>query len=232
MDPTLQTPPTLCPVRLCLEDLARSLPKGHTLTVDPRVSPTMPGEEGALREALQNLLSLMNATAGSRTVVAYELDDPTRRLLRVEVPGTEIGFTFPSPDTPPSSDTPPVSPLSILVAEDNPTNQQLAVECLHSLGFECQIVKNGLAAVQAVREQVFDLIFMDIHMPEMDGLEATRIIRTLPNGRHPLIAALTAYAMPGDKARALDAGMDDYITKPCRLETLGATIKKSLSRKF
>lgn len=232
MDPSSPTAPPLCHVRTCLEDLARALPDGNTLTVDPRISHTMPCDERELRNALQKFVLQLDPEPGPYTVVAYELDDPTRCVLRIEVPGTDLGFTFPPPDASSLPTPPPQSSLSILVAEDNPTNQQVAAECLRSLGFECRIVENGTDAVEAVREQVFDLIFMDIHMPEMDGLEATRIIRTLPNGRHPLIAALTAYAMPGDKARALDAGMDDYITKPCRLETLGATIKKTLARKF
>jgi len=232
MDPLSPTAPPLCPVRTCLEDLARALPAGNTLTVDPRISHTLPCEEKALRDAMQEFLSRLGPEPGPHTVVAYELDDPTRCLLRIEVPGTDLGFTFPPQEASPAPEAPEKSSLSILLAEDNHTNQHVAVECLRSLGFECRIVETGAAAVQAVREQVFDLIFMDIHMPEMDGLEATRIIRTLPNGHHPVIAALTAYAMPGDKARALDAGMDDYITKPCRLETLGATIKKTLARKF
>ncbi|WP_413205106.1 response regulator [Rhodospirillum sp. A1_3_36] len=104
--------------------------------------------------------------------------------------------------------------LRILVAEDNPINQQVAVGLLNRLGHEVHVAWNGREAVEAVQQGCHDLVFMDMQMPEMDGLAATQAIRDLPNGRALCIIAMTANAMQGDKERCLKAGMDDYIAKP------------------
>jgi signal transduction histidine kinase/ligand-binding sensor domain-containing protein/CheY-like chemotaxis protein len=110
-------------------------------------------------------------------------------------------------------------PLRILIAEDNIINQQLIRQILGNLGYEPDCVENGVLAVSAARGTDYDLILMDVQMPEMDGLEATRQMRVvLP--RQPVIVALTANAMRGDKEECLDAGMDDYISKPVRLDEL------------
>ena len=112
-------------------------------------------------------------------------------------------------------------PLRILIAEDNAVNQKLTERVLHKLGYKPEIADNGLAAVQAVTQKSFDLILMDVQMPEMDGLEATRQIR-LRVGElgHPIIIAMTANAMQGDREECMEAGMDDYISKPVKLEIL------------
>jgi len=226
-----------CDVRECLAVYRNSFTLPLAAIVDPRVPRIIPYDGAALAKTLRELANEV-ATQPAPTalcLVVFELDDPGRRLLRFEIPGTLLGFTIPfSPDAPVPADPAdvPAQPLAILVAEDNPTNQQLAVECLHALGSECQIAADGTAAVEAARQRRYDVIFMDIHMPHMDGLTATRAIRCLPEGAHPYIAALTAYAMPGDKTRAFEAGMDDYITKPCRLDNLAAVLKKARARKF
>lgn len=116
-------------------------------------------------------------------------------------------------------------PLRILIAEDNIINQQLIRQILGNLGYAPDCVENGLLAVQAVREKDYDMILMDVQMPEMDGLEATREIRETP-GRQPVIVALTANAMRGDREDCLNAGMDDYISKPVRLDELMRLLKK------
>ena len=106
-------------------------------------------------------------------------------------------------------------PLRVLLAEDNEINQMLALALLAKNRHEVTAVENGAEAVQAVRDGEFDLVLMDIHMPEVDGLEATRQIRTLEHGgRNVPIIALTANAMAEDKQMCLDAGMDDYLAKP------------------
>lgn len=110
-------------------------------------------------------------------------------------------------------------PLRILVAEDNPTNQQIAGMFLKKMGYQPDFVNNGQEALETVSEGNYDLIFMDIQMPVMDGLEATRMIRLCLN-EQPVIIAMTANAMQGDKQECLQAGMDDYISKPIKLETL------------
>jgi CheY-like chemotaxis protein len=109
--------------------------------------------------------------------------------------------------------------LRILIAEDSLINQKILLRMLKKIGCAADVVTNGIQAVEAIAAEQYDIVFMDVHMPEMDGLEATRIIvRTKQPGGGPKIIALTASAMSGDKEKCIEAGMDDYITKPVRLE--------------
>lgn len=110
-------------------------------------------------------------------------------------------------------------PLQILVAEDNLINQKLILRILNKLGYHPNIAENGLEVLALLAENAFDLILMDIQMPEMDGLEATRIIRSNP-GHQPIIIAMTANAMQEDKENCLAAGMNDYLSKPVKIELL------------
>jgi signal transduction histidine kinase/ligand-binding sensor domain-containing protein/DNA-binding response OmpR family regulator len=122
-------------------------------------------------------------------------------------------------------------PLQILVAEDNPVNQQLITHILEKLGYKPVITENGLEVLDALAKTAYDLILMDVHMPEMDGLEATRAIRK-DFSVQPTIIALTANAMQGDEDECRAAGMDDYLSKPIRLEELiGMLAKWSLHKK-
>jgi CheY-like chemotaxis protein len=121
--------------------------------------------------------------------------------------------------------------VSVLVVEDNLVNQRLAAECLRHLGALWRMAGNGEEAVRLAAEETFDLVLMDIHMPIMDGLTATRAIRALPTGDRPFIAALTAFALPGDRIRCLQAGMDDHLTKPCRVDILAGLLAKVSARK-
>jgi signal transduction histidine kinase/CheY-like chemotaxis protein/HPt (histidine-containing phosphotransfer) domain-containing protein len=119
-------------------------------------------------------------------------------------------------------------PLRILLAEDNPTNQKLAIYILDRIGYQATIAQNGLEVLKALYEQVYDVILMDVQMPEMDGLEATRRLRdSLPTDRQPQVIAMTANAMQGDREMCLAAGMDDYISKPIRIEALVEALSKS-----
>lgn len=128
-------------------------------------------------------------------------------------------------------------PLAILVAEDNFVNQKLALRLLQQLGYTPDIVPNGKEALSMVRRKRYDIVFMDLHMPEMDGLDAAReIVRTMEPTLRPKIIAMTADAMTGDREKCIDAGMDDYMSKPVRLEQLramlaqyGASIAKNVS---
>jgi len=117
--------------------------------------------------------------------------------------------------------------LRILVAEDNPVNQQLARRLLESLGHEITLVENGRLALEAIERQEFDLVFMDIQMPEVDGLEATAAIRAKERQthRHLPIIAITAHSLRGDRGRCLLAGMDDYIAKPASKQDLERVIE-------
>ncbi len=110
-------------------------------------------------------------------------------------------------------------PLKILVAEDNPVNQKLALKILSKLGFEAALAENGKIAVEMANEVAYDIILMDVQMPEIDGQEATRIIRQSMEIQ-PIIIAMTANAMKEDKDDCLKAGMDDFLSKPVKLEEL------------
>ena len=122
--------------------------------------------------------------------------------------------------------------IRILVAEDNITNQQVAKGILNKLGFKADLATNGAEAVKALETLAYDLVLMDVQMPEMDGLQASRIVRDpeslVLNHQIPIIA-MTAYAFRGDRERCLDAGMDDHLTKPIELATLVATLEKWLN---
>ena len=110
-------------------------------------------------------------------------------------------------------------PLRILIAEDNTINQRLTERVLDKLGYKPEFAWDGMEALHAVEQKTFDLILMDVQMPIMDGLEATRQIRML-DGDQPVIIAMTANAMQGDREECMQAGMDDYISKPVKLEML------------
>jgi CheY-like chemotaxis protein len=117
--------------------------------------------------------------------------------------------------------------LRLLVAEDNPVNRKLAQAVLRQLGYQPDFAVNGVEAFDRVAFQDYDLVLMDVQMPEMDGLEATRRIRReCPPERQPRIVAMTAAAFPEDRNRCLDAGMDDYVSKPIDMEELIAALRR------
>ena len=119
-------------------------------------------------------------------------------------------------------------PLRILVAEDNQVNQKLAQKILQKMGYRADLAGNGLEAVESVDRQQYDVVLMDLHMPEMDGIEATRrIVRKYPKGTRPRIIAVTADAMQGDRELCIAAGMDDYISKPIRIDELQKALERS-----
>lgn len=118
-------------------------------------------------------------------------------------------------------------PLKILLAEDNLTNQKVVAKILKNLGYQVDIVSNGLEVLEAVEQQIYDVILMDIQMPEMDGLDATKALLKLNLEPHPYVIALTANAMQHDRLACLEVGMDDYITKPVRLDLLVQALWRS-----
>ena len=118
-------------------------------------------------------------------------------------------------------------PLRILLAEDSPINQTVELGLLARMGYTADVAANGREAVDAVWRQGYDVVLMDIEMPEMDGIEAAAAIReTLPKERQPRVIAITAHALFGDRERFLAAGMDDYVTKPVRIEHLAAALRR------
>ena len=122
--------------------------------------------------------------------------------------------------------------LSVLLVEDNAVNQRLAARLLEKRGHRVVVAANGREALAALEKNAFDLVFMDVQMPEMDGLEATAVIRKREqlSGKHQAVIALTAHAMKGDQERCVAAGMDGYLSKPIRPQELDAILKDYMAR--
>jgi CheY-like chemotaxis protein len=118
--------------------------------------------------------------------------------------------------------------LHVLIAEDNVVNQRLTTRLLEKQGHKVTVVDNGLAALAILAQQPFDLVLMDVQMPEMDGLETTAAIRAQEHGtgRHLPIIALTSHAMQGDQERCFAAGVDAYVSKPMKVDELYAAIDR------
>ncbi|GEM_PF-988475 len=134
----------------------------------------------------------------------------------------EIERSLPEKEIPPEN-----SKLKILLAEDNITNQQVAVGIVKKLGYEIEVVENGREAVKAIAANKFDLVLMDCQMPEMDGFEATALIRKeLPGGENIPIIALTAHALKGYREKCLNCGMNDYLAKPFSANDLKKILQK------
>jgi PAS domain S-box-containing protein len=125
------------------------------------------------------------------------------------------------------------SALNILLAEDNEVNQKLATKLLEKRGHNVEVVANGLQALAALRHAHYDLVLMDVQMPEMDGIEATASLRRSEAGtdRHQPVIAMTALVMQGDKERCLAAGMDGYLTKPIRPRSLDEVLENCIAQK-
>jgi CheY-like chemotaxis protein len=122
--------------------------------------------------------------------------------------------------------------LKILLAEDNLINQKLTTRLLERQGHEVVVAGNGREALDAMMERHFDAVLMDVQMPEMDGIEATRLIRQQEAGRgeRRVIIAITAHAFADDRAKCLEAGMDEYISKPFEIAELSALLKRVTSQ--
>ncbi|MEI8310024.1 MAG: response regulator, partial [Verrucomicrobiota bacterium] len=121
-------------------------------------------------------------------------------------------------------------PLKILVAEDNAINRRVVIQILKRLGYSPEVVENGRLCLERLASESFDIVLMDIQMPEMDGYEATAALRR--RGDTTWIAALTADAMPEDPMRCRIAGMNDYLSKPIRSDTLSAALERcAIARK-
>ena len=125
-------------------------------------------------------------------------------------------------------------PLRVLLCDDNVVNQKVALRLLQQMGYQADLAANGIEALKALDRQPYDIVFMDVMMPEMGGLEATRLIRDrqkqpqhFPTYKSPIVVvAMTANAMQGDREKCLSAGMDDYLAKPVRLEDVRSIIER------
>lgn len=158
-------------------------------------------------------------------------DDLLNSILAILAPDSKP--SRPSIESVDSRRVTPVRPLRILLAEDNPVNQKLATLMLEKKGHYVHVAKTGLEAVKTNEREIFDLILMDVQMPEMDGLQATRKIRESEaiSGKRIPIIALTAHALKGDEEKCLQAGMDAYISKPLSRRQLFETIASLLPPK-
>jgi CheY-like chemotaxis protein len=166
-----------------------------------------------------------------KPVKASELLDCIVNLLHRPESATPSGRPEPRAEET-SSAVPPLS-LRILLAEDNPVNQLLATRLLDKFGHKVQVANNGKEALALLEKHGFDVVLMDVQMPEMDGFETTARIRTREQatGQHLPIVALTAHAMKGDRERCLQAGMDGYVTKPIQTQELLDTLEALVRRR-
>jgi GAF domain-containing protein/DNA-binding response OmpR family regulator len=158
---------------------------------------TKPLKQSALYDALAGLFA--------RELISPKADPATSSLQGKRVIDKELGKRH---------------PLRILLAEDNTVNQKLALRILEQMGYRADVASNGIEAVESIERQVYDVILMDVQMPEMDGMDATREIRKLLNATQPHIIAMTANAMEGDREMCIAAGMNDYVSKPIRVNEL------------
>jgi CheY-like chemotaxis protein len=171
------------------------------------------------QDLLGSLLRCVRTGLGSQTGGATLPTTPPPALPRAPATAT------------PEKNRPSASPgLRVLIVEDNIVNQRVASLQLKNLGHSVDITANGLEALKAIETVPYDIIFMDGQMPELDGYETTRRIRQNPATAHLCIVAMTANAMQGDRERCLEAGMDDYISKPTRPDDFQAAIARCILR--
>jgi CheY-like chemotaxis protein len=173
-----------------------------------------------------------HGTAAQRAGIAAMLTKPVRQSSLFSCLLSVFAATgHPAPSSPaarPWGEAPAPLHARVLVVEDNVINQKVAVRLLEKLGCRVDVAANGLEAVELLAELAYDVVFMDCQMPEMDGFEATRVIRQREafSGLHVPIIAMTANAMQGDAEQCLAAGMDDYLSKPVTLEALATAARK------
>lgn len=179
-----------------------------------------PELSGATVMMISSAMSTGAAARCAELGVAKYLTKPVEQSALLDAILTAVDGRFPSIATPVPAplQSPPAASLRILLAEDNQINRALATSILEKRGHSMVLVGDGRQAVEAAGRETFDLILMDVQMPEMDGFEATRLIRLAEqeSGRHTPIAAMTARAMTGDRERCLASGMDYYLAKPLR----------------
>jgi CheY-like chemotaxis protein len=206
--------------------------------------PEMHGVELArgIRERRPALPLVLWSSLGRREAGADELFDAylAKPIHQSQLFDTLVGLLA-APSAPKSTQRPAKArldpgmakrhPLRILLAEDNVVNQKLALRILQQMGYRADLASNGIEAIQSIERQTYDVVLMDVQMPEMDGLEATRqIAARWPHGERPRIVAMTANAMQGDREMCIAAGMDDYLTKPIRVDQLVETLNHTAAR--
>ncbi|MBM4156571.1 MAG: response regulator [Lentisphaerae bacterium] len=227
-----------CPFRLLLTDMMMPGMDGAELIRRVKADPGL----AATRAILMTSIGRSTITDRLReSGLAHCLTKPVKRALLAEIMVRVLKELPPEGVAPgPSAAAMPRKPIlgaRLLLVEDNPVNQKVTLRQLQTLGYRADAVCNGMEAVVVLRTIPYDLVLMDCQMPEMDGYEATRRIRAMeerrreqltrmepdrphPESRRVPVVAITAHAMSGDRERCVEAGMDDYITKPVRIEDL------------
>ncbi|QRQ99555.1 hybrid sensor histidine kinase/response regulator [Dyadobacter sandarakinus] len=218
-------------------EILKSNPKIELVITDQNM-PVMNGLDLSrkIRDTYPDIPIVLLSSVGDETrknypdIFAAVLTKPVKHQRLGQVIQNELSRQVVAPAPPPrpsllSTYFAEEFPLKILVTEDNAINEKLFVTVLTKLGYHPTVAHNGLEALNAAREETFDMIFMDVQMPEMDGLDATRNIRKL-NIQQPYITAMTANAMHEDREICLKAGMDDYISKPLRHEDIKAALQR------
>ena len=210
--------------RACLEDIASDLENGLT---------EAPDSLAEVRAASRYTVLMLRAPS-RRQEDRYLLEHATPMTLPVRVPSLfeTLRQLFNPSQTDPSTmrhqhDIQAQANLRLLLVEDNTINQKVALGQLGRLGFRADVASNGLEAIAAIDNLSYDIVLMDVQMPEMDGLEATRAIRHMAI-KQPHIIAMTANAMRGDREACLSAGMNDYLSKPLKLPQLVSALEKAV----
>jgi len=222
------------PFRLILTDKQMPVMDGFSLVEQIRCRPEISASNvvmmssGAHRGDLARCQELGFAAYLTKPVRQNELRDAIARSLERREKQTETKAAAPIKDRRADQKT---NPLHVLLAEDNTVNQRLATRLLEKRGHRVTVANNGQEAISLLEGASFDLVLMDVQMPLIDGLEATRIIRKREKETraHLPIVALTAHAIKGDEERCLDAGMDSYLVKPIRPEELDAVLHRYMS---
>jgi signal transduction histidine kinase/DNA-binding response OmpR family regulator len=218
------------PFRLVLTDAHMSETDGFALAEETRQSPEL---GSTIIMMLTSSDQAEDAARCEELGIAAYLMKPIKRSELFDAIMLAMGVTTPEDAASAAEAAQPpmaIRGLQVLLAEDSLVNQKLAMALLQKWGHSVSVVDNGRAAIAAAGSQEFDLILMDVQMPEMDGLEATFIIRDKEKrtGRHVPIVAMTAHALKGDRERCLDAGMDEYVAKPIHAQQLFNVIETLL----
>jgi CheY-like chemotaxis protein len=197
---------------------------GLGLAISKRLTELMGGEIWA--ESTVGEGSIFHFTLVGEAAAVPDLGDGLRSAPRMGAWLREApAGACPQERTAPLANRGPAPPLRVLLAEDQPVNQRVMLHMLRYLGYEADLAGNGLEVLGALARQPYDVVLMDVQMPGMDGLEATRRIRhQFSGGGGPRIIALTAHAMTGDRERFLAAGMDGYLGKPVAMAELAAAL--------
>jgi PAS domain S-box-containing protein len=183
--------------------------------------------EGEIRKYNKALPLVLLASLGQRVPPNHAyLTKPIKPSRLYEVLASIIsGMTQKSTPEAAINEEARTGALRILLAEDNASSQKVALQMLKKLGYRADVAANGIEALQALERQHYDVVLMDLKMPEMDGLEATKLIRQRWPNNGPKIIAITAYALEGDREKCLEAGMNDYVAKPIQKEDLARALK-------